>query len=187
MVMYIQNLFAIIAKQQETSRSKKMLYSVVSDILNLRKELCIKNDVYSIYEYKEDIIENLAYKYPNIRVLIQSIFDIPKVKAYIDVKREIQNDDDEDMSHDSDVYECDSEEESSDDDEDTDDDDESSSEDEDMSDDHDEDEDTSDTSSDVSMHDCVMIKRPFLTFLFMTTLINTTLTAAIAVKLYKTY
>lgn len=189
MVMLIQSLFPMIAKKPNNGlHGKRVLYCLVCDIMNIRKDLGFKNDVMSIYSYKEDIVDHLSYKYPNIKQLIQAILEIPKVKAYIDVKREIEDreshaDTDTDSVEDeTDVYESDEDDESE---SISDSGSESESDSDDDSSEYTEESSSSCSSSSSSLMNCVMVKRPFLRFLFATSLCNLVISSAIAYKMFK--
>lgn len=167
-MLHIHNLFEIVAKHKYGSVTKKIMYSILSDIMNLRSKIGIRNDVFFLEKQKDQVIEKLSRKYPDISYILEDILDIPEVRAYLDIKREVE--DQEDQSEDSELSEA-----GEDDDFET----------ETESDNSDSSESESDTSDSITtVSDYIILPRSTLAIVVFTSLMNMVLGSVISLKVF---
>lgn len=95
--MYIQDLFAVIEKCKDLSKdTKKQMYELVRNILNVYKDLDIDNEVYDLFMNTDKLTGYLQAKDLLNDVEIDDILTIDEVEKYCNFMGDKDSSDDED-------------------------------------------------------------------------------------------
>lgn len=119
----INALFSIVAREMN-EEDKKNTYRVLREILDVRRDMGIQNDVADLFHKRQQLTAVLGDDIPNLQEVLRNVFELDTVwdylvrKEVVDAEDSAFDNDDNDDDNEADVDEDDTEDELSDDDDD---------------------------------------------------------------------